>query len=131
MEEEKLRLKKGDYFILLFVLVVTVVLMFLVSNHKQGNYVHITADGITKTYSLFTEEMISFSGGKWDLSDTYTNITNTVVIEDGYVYMKNANCKDQICVNHKPISKHGEMIICLPNGVFVEVESNTANEIDN
>lgn len=52
---------------------------------------------------------------------TVTLDTNTVVIEKGKVYMQNADCKNQICVNHKPISKRGESIVCLPNGVVAEV----------
>ena len=47
------------------------------------------------------------------------------------VYMEKANCKDLICVKHKPISKNGESIICLPNQVYIEVISDVEKEIDN
>ncbi len=46
---------------------------------------------------------------------------NTVVIKNGRVYMKNADCKNQICVNTPEISSFGQQIICLPNRVIVEV----------
>ena len=45
--------------------------------------------------------------------------------------MEDADWPDQVCVHHKPISKNGETIICLPNQVFVEVENDIENEIDN
>ena len=57
--------------------------------------------------------------------------SNILCIKEGYVYMEYADCPDQICVKHKAISKNGEMIICLPNEVFVRVENATENKIDN
>ncbi len=47
--------------------------------------------------------------------------TNTVVIKDKSVYMSDAVCKNQVCVNTGKISKKGESIICLPNKVTVEI----------
>lgn len=46
--------------------------------------------------------------------------SNTIVIKNGEVFMKNANCKNQICVKHKKIKRSGESIVCLPNKVIVE-----------
>lgn len=54
--------------------------------------------------------------------------TNTLVIKGGEVDMISADCPDQICVKHNPISKAGETIICLPNKVVVTIESLTGNE---
>ena len=54
-----------------------------------------------------------------------------VIIKNDEVYMEKANCKDLICVKHKPISKNGESIICLPNQVYIEVVSDVEKEIDN
>jgi hypothetical protein len=45
--------------------------------------------------------------------------------------MEGASCPDQICVKHKAIYKNGETIICLPNEVFVEVESSEEKDVDN
>ena len=45
--------------------------------------------------------------------------------------MKEANCRDQICVRHKAISKNGESIICLPHSVYIEVVGEKEKEIDN
>lgn len=55
-------------------------------------------------------------------------ITNTVVVEDGYVYVKNASCPDKICQKHKRISKKGESIVCLPNKVVITVNGSQTNE---
>ena len=130
LETDKIRLKKGDYLILLVVLVALVVMLIMISGNRQGNQVHITADGITKTYSLSEGQQIRIPKSK-DSTGEQGDIGNTIVIDNGQVYMEDADCPDQVCVHHKPISKSGETIICLPNQVFVEVENDIENEIDN
>ena len=69
-------------------------------------------------------------------ADEYQTITidqgdgkvNVVVIGESGVYMESSTCKNQICVHHAVIDPHNadEMlldnwIVCLPNGVSVEV----------
>ena len=44
------------------------------------------------------------------------------VIQNGEVFMENSNCKNQICVKHKKISRSGESIICLPNKVIIQTK---------
>lgn len=46
---------------------------------------------------------------------------NTISISGGRVEVKNANCGNQACVEHAPISQVGEQIVCLPHGLVVEV----------
>ena len=45
------------------------------------------------------------------------------MIEDGSVRMEWADCPDQLCVQHRGISRDGESIICLPNQIVISVES--------
>ena len=47
---------------------------------------------------------------------------NTIEIKDGTVDVIWADCKNQVCVNHRKIEKKGEIIICLPNKVSVEIK---------
>ena len=49
--------------------------------------------------------------------------TNTLVVQDGETYMRYANCPDEICLRHRPIHLTGEMIVCLPNRIVVEISS--------
>lgn len=46
---------------------------------------------------------------------------NTIEIKNGEVRMTNANCPDQLCVHSHPISKNGEMIVCLPHRLYVKL----------
>lgn len=48
--------------------------------------------------------------------------TNLVLIHDGTVEMEYSSCKNQICVFTGAISRPGELIVCLPNQIIVEIE---------
>ena len=43
---------------------------------------------------------------------------------------KDADCPDQICVNHRAISRDGESIICLPNQTIVTIRGGEEPEVD-
>jgi hypothetical protein len=47
---------------------------------------------------------------------------NTVLIKNGSVMMKKAECPDKLCVKQGEIHNKGEAIICLPNKVIIEIE---------
>lgn len=46
---------------------------------------------------------------------------NLFSVSDGRVRMEAADCPDQTCVHHIPISETGENIICLPHKLVVEI----------
>jgi len=69
-------------------------------------------------------------------ADDYQTITidqgdgkvNVLVIAENDVHMESSTCKNQICVHHSPIDPQqadelllDNWIVCLPNGVSVEV----------
>ena len=55
---------------------------------------------------------------------------NLLIIEDGKARVERASCPDGICSSHRPISRDGESIICLPNKVVIEVQSREKNQPD-
>ncbi|MBQ9983162.1 MAG: NusG domain II-containing protein [Lachnospiraceae bacterium] len=124
--------KKGDYIFAMVVVSVVLVLFLTQLNAKQGNQVRVTVGKQTETYSLTENRRISLRG-KMDSQEQASSdgVTNVLVIEDGQVYMESASCPDQVCVKHKPIYQDGEMIICLPHQVYVEVDNDIENDIDN
>lgn len=103
-------LRKGDIVIIAAVLVLAVFSAAFAFSRGGGGTVTVKADNETVyTGSLYYDRTVKLAG-------------NTVVIENGSVYVSDADCKNQICVNHSPITKKGESIICLPNKVIVEIE---------
>lgn len=104
-------LKKGDILIIASVLLISAVSSaFIFTGKNTGKTVTVQENNSTVySGSLFENKTIELEG-------------NTVVIENGSVFISNADCKNQICVNHMPITAGGESIICLPNQVLVEIE---------
>ena len=107
-------IKKAD--IVLFVILVLLGIFFTVfSLFGGGNKtkVVIKVDGeVYGTYSLNRDRTITI-----DRNGNH----NEVVIKDGHVQMMESSCSNQICVNQGQISAVSIPIVCLPNGVMVQI----------
>ena len=56
---------------------------------------------------------------------------STIKIDDGFVFFENSPCPNKLCVQSSAITKNGEWIACLPNGVFVRIEGkDESSELD-
>lgn len=78
-------------------------------------------------YYLFLFEE---SGATWERFGTYPEIPdgvpyNLLSVSGSGVSMEAADCRDQICVRHRPVSAGGESIICLPHRLVVEMAGGT------
>lgn len=103
--------RKKEFFVFgILILILSVAAAVALLCRKDGNRVVITNGESVTEYAL-------------DCDQTVTLAHNTVVIENGCVYMAHSDCKNQVCVKTGKISKNGEKIICLPNCVAVEVKN--------
>lgn len=48
--------------------------------------------------------------------------TNLLIIEDGSAYIKKADCASNDCVKTGKIRENGEIIVCLPHELIIQVE---------
>lgn len=55
---------------------------------------------------------------------------NIIKIEEEEVSMIDADCPDQICIYTAPINKPGQIIVCLPHKVYVEIDGEKETNID-
>ena len=101
-----------DTLLIATLLIISLISLLIIKRTaKAGTQVRVSVDGeIIGEYSLSENCEYSLSGG-----------TNILVIENGFAYIKEANCKDKICVNTGKISHTGQRIVCLPNKLLVEV----------
>ncbi len=53
---------------------------------------------------------------------------NTVHIEGGKIWIHDASCPDKICLSQGKISKDGEIIVCLPNKLLIQIKDNHKSE---
>ena len=106
-------------------LVVAVAGMLVIQSvREEGAQVVITWNGeVEGTYPLDQDETLVFEGENGG--------RNVVVIENGMVFVSEANCPDQICVKHKPLNQTADPIACLPNSLVVNVvTAETENQLD-
>lgn len=82
----------------------------------EGNAVTVTVDGRHfGTYSLSTDRTVEIRTGE-DGEEL-----NLLIIRGGKAYVETATCPDGICAAHKPVSREGESIVCLPHKVVITV----------
>ena len=59
---------------------------------------------------------------------------NIIQIKNSKVSITDADCPDKYCAKHKEISQKGEVVVCLPHKLTVEItddtDSNKDSEID-
>ena len=114
-------MKKNDMLLAVIVLIIAVLGLLFYRNLGQqtAGTIIVTVNGdVYGTYSLRQDQEIPI--GK----------TNCLVIQDGKADMIEADCPDQICVDHKAISKNKESIVCLPNKVIIEVVGGEESSLD-
>ena len=112
---------KNDVIFILSLVVLTVAIgLFVYLSGEEGDTVSVYIDGeFYVSYPLSVNISVDIVTGE-DKSRL-----NTLVIKDGKAYVEYASCPDGICAAHKPISREGESIVCLPNRVVVSVKTET------
>lgn len=118
-----MKIKKGDILVSLGLLVLSFLMATFFSSFNTkntGQYIRIEHNSkLVGEYSLDEDqEIVINEPGHY----------NKVVIKNGKAYMKEANCRDQICVHMKEINVDGETIVCLPNRVYIEVVDKSDND---
>lgn len=79
---------------------------------RSGDYAVIRVSGeIYRRLPLTENQTVSINGH------------NTVTISDRRVWVSEADCPDQLCVHQGKTDKPGKTIVCLPNRMTVEIES--------
>ena len=66
--------------------------------------------------SVTDEREITLSG---DFGD------NVILVSNGRIEMKSADCPDKICVEHGELKSSSSPIVCLPNKVVIKFENST------
>lgn len=115
--------RKADIILLIMLIVIGAVSSVALSmSETSGSRVEIRLNGkLYGSYSLAEDRTIRIENRK-----KY----NVVQIRNGKVSVTEASCKNQICVEHAPISKTGETIVCLPNKLSVTIPGKGDDQYD-
>lgn len=122
--KKKEKWKKGDSLIILAVLVLALTGAVLIGIKRADapQYVWIELQGESYgVYRLTQNQEIS-------IETAYGK--NKVKIENGMVTMTEADCPDKYCVEHRPIGKNAETIVCLPHKLVIELKTATEETIE-
>ncbi len=115
--------KNDIIFIAAILAVVAIAAVALLLLRGEGSTVTVEVDRqIIGTYSLAIDRVVDITTDDGEM--------NRLVIRDGKAFMESATCPDGVCVSHRPISREGETIVCLPHKVVVTVIGGNENEPD-
>ncbi|MBQ9516851.1 MAG: NusG domain II-containing protein [Eubacterium sp.] len=118
-----LGIKKSDFIIIAAVLCAAALAFLCLNLFAAGGSVAVVEQNGAVVAELPLNENATFevkNGGK---------VTNVVEVKNGEVSVTSADCPDKICQKHRPVSKSGESIVCLPNRVVITV-SGSDGEVD-
>ncbi len=113
----KQKINRCDVFLAAALLIISGAAYVLcgMGRQEKGSYVEITIDGeVYETCPLNVDREIVIEKAEGQ---------NTIVIQDGKVYMADADCPDRYCVFQGKISKEKQTIVCLPHRLTAEVKS--------
>lgn len=115
--------KKADFVLLaLLILLGTAGSLLLADAEDAGDTVLIKQNGeVYGRYALTEEQDLRVADGLH---------YNIVHIHGGEVSVTEANCPNHVCVEHTPIHRSGECIVCLPHKLVVEIESEGGDAYD-
>lgn len=113
-----MKLKKLDYAIIGALIIITLAssaAALLSTSRKFDNlYVNIEVDG--KPY-----KKVPLNNHTEKIKVKTKLGTNIIDIANGKVHIEEADCPDKICIKDGFISKPGQILVCLPNKVVVQI----------
>ena len=156
---KKQHLKKADIFLIVICLLSALLSgLWFLFGQQTGTVIRISYDG-TEMYTIdlkqdhatngtVSEEntglyyLITYSGvkGNPEITTRFSSSENGPCMAirfagripfSSQIRMESADCKDQICVHHKPISGIHESIICLPHKLVIEIVGDLPADIQN
>ena len=106
--------RKTDIIIITVAIIIAAIFFVLpVLRKSDDKKIYVTkADGLGEYLSINEDGVYTYE------SEFGTNV---ITIENGTVCVSYSDCKNQICVNHGPISNPGDTICCLPHRFAVTV----------
>ena len=96
----------------------------MMGKNYNGTYAEVTLDGKFYKKILLSEHR---GEDKIDVKTEYGY--NIIEIKDASIGIIDADCRDRICIKSGFISKPGQLSVCLPHKLMIEIKSND-NEKD-
>lgn len=122
-KEKRRKLNKFDFFLIILAILILFLLLFFVLTRTTGECAVVYQNNqAVKTIPLNKDATYTFESEDGGI--------NVVVVENGEIYVSEADCKGQDCVNRGRISGNNESIICLPHKLSITVHTGEKEEYD-
>ena len=121
-----IKLTKGDKILIVSLIIISLISLGFIKNSNAGykeKYISIQVNGEEYKKIIFDKKII----GKQIPIETEFGY-NLIEIGDGEVWVVEASCPDELDVKQGKISRSGEIIVCLPNKLVIEIKG-TDDEI--
>jgi len=119
-------LKKGDIFIIIAVLVVSISYI-LINNTKTVNNDFIAT--IKHKGKIIKEIDLNKVEKPYNITVEYS-YKNIIRVEKGKIRFLNSNCPNNTCVSHGWLDDNNDISVCLPNEVSITVKSSNKKSLD-
>lgn len=117
-------LTKGDKILIVAVIIINVISLWLVKNvlfNQNSKYISVQVNGEEIKRIIFDKNMV---GKQIPIETEYGY--NLLEIGDEKVRVIEADCPDKLDVKQGYISRVGEVIVCLPNRLVIEIKGTRA-----
>ena len=81
--------------------------------------------GIFKDGSLVEKIDLNSVTGEREITLSGEYGENVILVSNGHIEMKSAECPDKLCVKHGELKSSSSPIVCLPNKVVIKFENGT------
>lgn len=115
---------KGDKILIVAVIIINVISLWLVKNvafNQNSKYISVQVNGEEIKRIIFDKNMV---GKQIPIETEYGY--NLLEIGDEKVRVIEADCPDKLDVKQGYISRVGEVIVCLPNRLVIEIKGTRA-----
>ncbi|MDR7696388.1 NusG domain II-containing protein [Lactococcus lactis] len=116
-----MKTKPLDFVIIFLLFIASFSTLFFFATGSKGAQAELRISGkVIKTFDLNKNQTWTYRDKDGDY--------NKIQVKNGEIAVVEANCKDQIDVQRRYISKTGETIVCLPHNLVIEVMSGQKDE---
>ena len=122
MSENKEIQKKHDLILAVVLLILAVVLGggYYLTHQEPAMRAEVTIDGeLVETLDLSKDQEVTIHGARGGM--------NRLVVQDGEIWCEEASCPDQVCVHQGKQSRDGELIVCLPSLMIVQIKGRNSD----
>jgi hypothetical protein len=122
-----MKLKKLDYIVIITLILLTILSFFstlIIFNKKYDEkYVEIQVEG-----KFYKKVPLDNHEEKIAINTKYGS--NVIEISKGKVHILDADCRDKICIKDGYKSSVGEMLVCLPHKVVIQIKGQNKQAVD-